>query len=371
MTKVIASVTNDLSTDQRVHKVCTTLLTAKYEVLLVGRKLRNSLDIDRPYETKRMRLMVNSGLVFYALYNIRLFFFLLSKRCDIILANDLDTLLACYTAAKIKAVPVIYDTHEYFCGMPELASRPFARSVWRGIESCLFPKLHTVITVNESVADLYKNEYNKDLIVIKNYPLAIEPTSIKSKEALGIPAETRVILYQGAVNVNRGLEEAVEAMQWIDNAVLVIVGGGNAFPSLEKMVASQAHSDRIILKGWLPFPELIHFTMNADVGLAIEKDDSLNYKYSLSNKVFDYIHSELPILSSRLVENEQIMARWEIGAFIDNHEPKHIGKKLTYMLSDETARSIWAKNLIAAKKAYSWEHQKDDLLNAYRDALVR
>jgi glycosyltransferase involved in cell wall biosynthesis len=369
MTKVIASVTNDLSTDQRVHKVCTTLLAAKYEVLLVGRKLRKSPDIDRPYETKRLCLLFNSGFLFYAFYNIRLFFFLLSKRCDIVLANDLDTLLACYTAAKLKGVPVIYDTHEYFCGMPELTNKPFARSVWRGIERCIFPKLETVITVNQSVADLYKEEYNTELTVIRNYPMTTEQRSFKSKEALGIPSGTRVILYQGAVNVDRGLEEAVEAMQWIENAVLVIVGGGNAFQSLEKLVAAQEYSDRIILRGWLPFTELIDYTAHADIGLAIEKGNNLNYKYSLSNKLFDYIQSGLPILSSRLVENERLMAKWEIGTFIDNHEAKHISRQISYMLSDEGQRTMWKENLEKAKQAYTWEGQQAEMLAVYDTVL--
>jgi len=369
MTKVIASVTNDLSTDQRVHKVCTTLQAAKYEVLLVGRKLRKSPDIDRPYETKRLCLLFNSGFLFYAFYNIRLFFFLLSQRCDIILANDLDTLLACYTAARIKGIPVIYDTHEYFCGMPELTSRPFAKSVWRGIERCIFPKLDKIITVNQSVADLYKKEYNKELTVIRNYPLTTGQRSFKSKEALGIPPGARVILYQGAVNVDRGLEEAVQAMQWIDNAVLVIVGGGNAFQSVEKLVAAQEHSDRIMLQGRLPFTELTHYTVNADIGLAIEKDNNLNYKYSLSNKVFDYIQSGVPILSSRLVENERLMTKWGIGAFIDNHEAEHIARQISYMLSDEGQRTIWIENLKKAKQAYNWESQQAEMLAIYEMAL--
>ncbi|MBL4578570.1 MAG: glycosyltransferase [Flavobacteriales bacterium] len=365
MTRVIASVTNDLSIDQRLHKVCSTLSDAGYEVLLVGRKFKDSPAIRRPYQTKRMRLLFNRGALFYAAYNFRLFFFLLFKRCDILVANDLDTLLANYCAAKIKGVPLIYDSHEYFCGMPELSDRPFVRSVWRGIERSIFPKLKCVITVNQSVADLYHNEYGKEVHVVKNYPMGEVQQEIKSKSALGLPDDKHLILYQGAVNLNRGLEEAVQAMQWVDNAILLIIGNGNSFSNLKKVISSCDHRDRIMLKGWLPFEELIHYTKNADVGLAIEKDSSLNYKYSLSNKLFDYIHSGLPILSSRLVENERIISEYEVGAFIDNHDPQHIASQLGFMLSDSAHRDIWTTNLKEAKAAYKWENQVPDLMRLY------
>src|SRR5689334_7627700 len=95
--KVIISVTSDLVTDQRVHKVSQTLHNNGYDVLLVGRKLPTSLPMDeRKYRTKRFKLWFHKTALFYLNYNLRLFFFLLFKRTDILLANDLDTLPANY-----------------------------------------------------------------------------------------------------------------------------------------------------------------------------------------------------------------------------------------------------------------------------------
>src|SRR5687768_9535502 len=116
---VILSVTSDLVTDQRVHKVAQTLSNNNYRVLLVGRKLANSLPMDqRTYRTKRFRLWFSKGPLFYANYNIRLFFFLLFSKADILLANDLDTLAANYLVSVIRNKPLVYDSHEYFTGVP-------------------------------------------------------------------------------------------------------------------------------------------------------------------------------------------------------------------------------------------------------------
>ena len=169
MPKIIVSVTNDLVTDNRVDKVCRFLVNQGFDVILVGRKLKNSLTLsDRPYQTKRMRLMFTKGALFYAEFNLRLFFYLLFKGATHQLSNDLDTLLANYLAAKIRGRKLIYDTHELYTEVPELMSRPRVKRIWERIEGWIFPKLNKVYTVNDSIADFYSKKYMKNVLVVRN-----------------------------------------------------------------------------------------------------------------------------------------------------------------------------------------------------------
>ena len=120
----IVAVTNDLTTDQRVHRTCKTLTGLGYRVTLVGRRLRDSLTLaGREYETERMRLVFDKGPLFYAEYNIRLFFLLLLRKSSLIVTNDTDTLAAGFLASKIRRIPQLHDCHEYFRGVPELVGR--------------------------------------------------------------------------------------------------------------------------------------------------------------------------------------------------------------------------------------------------------
>ena len=154
--KIIVSVTNDLTYDQRVGKVCMSLHNQGYEICLVGRLLKDSAQIDRPYSVKRFKLLFNQGFLFYAFFNLRLFIFLLFSKGDIYHANDLDTLLANWLASKIKKKKLVYDTHEYFTGVPEIQDRPSVKKVWEAIEKKIFPTLKHVFTVNSSIAVLMK-----------------------------------------------------------------------------------------------------------------------------------------------------------------------------------------------------------------------
>ena len=196
MKRAIVSVINDLATDQRVARMCSVLNEdLQYDVLLIGRKLKDSLPLNRPYKTKRLRLLFIKGPFFYAEYNFRLFWVLLFAKSNLLVANDLDTLLPNFLVSKIKKKSLVYDTHEYFTGVPELENRNTVRKIWQAIEKFVFPKLQNVITVNDSIANLYKKQYNLDLTVVRNIPaLRKNHIPIKSKEILNIPIDKKILI---------------------------------------------------------------------------------------------------------------------------------------------------------------------------------
>ncbi|MCD4737060.1 MAG: glycosyltransferase [Bacteroidales bacterium] len=367
MKKVLISVTNDLVTDQRVNKVCLTLLEMGFEVKLVGRKKKDSLSIQkRAYQTKRMRLLWTKGPLFYAGFNIRLFCLLLVTKFDLLVANDLDTLLANYLAHKIKRKPIVYDSHEYYTETPEVINRKFVRNTWLSIEKWIFPKLKDVITVSDSIASEYSKKYNIPVKVIRNLPLKLKRTSGRNRNNLNLPDDKKILILQGSgINIQRGAEELVEAMQFLDGYLLLIVGGGDVIKILKEKSSELQLSDKIKFTGKVPFSELVDYTTNADLGITIDKDICLNYRYSLPNKIFDYIQAGIPVLASELVEVRKIIRQYDIGDFIQNHEPIHIADSIRRIFSDPVQLGTWKKNTKKAAEELCWENEKIKLLEIY------
>ena len=359
MKTAIVSVTNDLTTDQRVHRTCTALSGLGYRVVLVGRHLRHSKPLaPRSYATERMRLLFDKGPLFYAEYNLSLFFYLLLRKADLIVTNDLDTLPAGWFASVLKRIPVVHDCHEYFRGVPELVGRRFTARVWKYFEDLIFPKLKYIMAVNESIASIYSNEYKKPVKVMRNVPFRKEPCNRDKTGIPGVSAENKVIMYQGAVNIGRGLEEAVLAMKETrKEANLVIAGIGDISRKLEEMVKQEGLAERVIFLGQVPFQELHQYTCCADIGLSIEKDLGINYQNCLPNKFLDYIQARVPVLVSPFHEMKQVVEKYDIGEFITGHEPAYLAERFNAMLGNETALARYREGAGRAAQELCWENE--------------
>ena len=368
MKRVIVSVINDLVTDQRVNKSCLALQKAGYEVLLVGRKQRKSPPMDeRPYASHRMKLLFEKGPLFYAEYNIRLFFFLLFHRANLLLSNDLDTILPNYYISKLKRCKMVFDSHEYFTETPELVGRPKVQKVWKIIEGKVVPKLDEMITVCDSIADLFREQYGVKCHVIRNIPprKALPPRG--DKMALGLPADKHLLILQGSgINIQRGAEELVQAMALLDDCFLMIIGGGDVLPTLKQMVEELHITDRVRFFPRMPYAQMMSYTQLAELGFCLDKDTNLNYRFSLPNKLFDFIQAGVPIVASHLTEIEKIIRQYDLGMFIDNHQPATIAATIREALTDEERRARWKGNLAVAARDLCWENEEQKLLEIYK-----
>ncbi|GHU67145.1 glycosyl transferase [Bacteroidia bacterium] len=357
--KITVSVTNDLVTDQRVHKVCNTLIQNGYYVKLIGRKFRKSANINREYNTHRMRLFFNRSFLFYAEYNVRLFFYLLFDKADIYLSNDTDTLVANYLASKIRRKSLVFDAHEMFPEMPEVIHRPLVKAVWTGIENWIFPRLKHCYTVCLSIADIYNQKYGINMQVVRNIPVS-KFVKISAKDA-AIPKtpNTKILLYQGAVNIGRGIEWVIDAMPYLEDCVFYVVGSGDILAKLKRKVRSMQLEEKVIFTGRVPFEQLPAYTACADIGINLLENRGLNYYYSLPNRIFDFIRAHIPVLSVDFPEIRRIVAEYDIGTLIDRHEPLFLVAIIQKML-------VQTKNEIGfghANIELTWEREAEVLLD--------
>jgi len=365
--KAVVSVTNDLYTDQRVHKVCTFLVKQGYEVTLVGRKQKTSIALPpREYATKRMKLLFETGAKFYAFFNLRLFFYLLFHKADVLVANDLDTLLANFMASKFKRnCELVYDSHEYFTEVPELKSRPKIQKIWLKIEQMIFPKLSKVYTVNDSIAKIYSNLYQKDVKVVRNISPLWEGNFIQSKKELGIPENKNLIILQGAgINIDRGAEEAVEAMQYVD-AVLMIVGSGDVIEVLKNRVKTLQLEEKVLFFGRKPYDIMMNYTFHASIGLTLDKPTNLNYKLSLPNKVFDYMHTSTAIVATNIKEVANVVQTNNIGEVLTEFTVKNLASTIQTLFNDNERLALYHKNCHLASQKENWEKETEILALIY------
>ncbi len=369
MKRIYIAVINDLATDQRVRRVAHLLLDQEMDVTCIGRKLKHSPELDDVrFKYRRFQMLLTKGPFFYAFFNLRLLVTLLFvRKPGLIISNDLDTLPAAFTASKIRRVPLIYDSHELFTQVPELIERKRVQAIWKGIESFYLPRVKYALTVSYPIAEIYRRLYKTRFKVVRNVPEMKKPERNiwVRKEYDG----KSIIIYQGALNVGRGLELMIRTMEFIDNAVFVIAGAGDIETELQALVEEKGLADRIIFKGRLLPGELSQLTMSADLGISLEEDLGLNYRYALPNKLFDYIQCRIPVLCSALPEMSRIVETYGIGISTGEKDPEILSGIVRYML-EESNEGAWKDALNRAAEQLCWENESQVYLDLLHESGV-
>lgn len=364
MARIILFATTDLVSDQRVHRSASALLQEGHEVLTIGRKLFNTPKCADPkYKVKRFRMLFRKGFLFYFFFNVRIFFYLLFHRFDLACSNDLDTLLGCRLGCFFKGKTLVYDSHEYFTETPELIGRPITKGIWNVIERLCLKNVKYAYTVSQGIADEYNKKYGIKMEVIRNLPLRNENFGHKSVRP--------TIIYQGALNKGRGLELAIEMIYNLPCYYLMIVGAGDLEVKLRRRVIELNLIDRVEFRGRVPYEKLHALTSKAWMGISLEEDLGLSYRYALPNKLFDYIQAQIAVLVSDLPEMSRIVEKYDIGIVAKTRDPKELANLIADFFENKDRRERTIDNLIAANNQLIWENEQSKLVELYKKALAK
>lgn len=345
-----------------MQRICTTLAAQGYAVTLVGRKLSASLPLtERKYKQRRIQCWFNKGKLFYAEFNLRLFFFVLFRKADALCAIDLDTMMANYYVSRLKRVTRIYDAHELFTEMKEVITRPRIHRVWLGIEKKYVPKFQHGYTVSEGIAVELNRRYGVRYASIRNMPV-LHDLQVQA------PRET-FILYQGAVNEARGFEALIPALRQVDCPV-VICGDGNFMPQLKQLIRENGLENKITLTGMLPPDELRRISQQAYAGIAIAEKEGLNQYLALPNKFFDYIHAGLPQVTMNFPEYRAINDKYEVALLIDTPDITSVAAALNNLLHDTVLYERLKANCMKARLELNWQQEEKKLAAFYQDLFT-
>lgn len=364
--KIIASVINNYEGDQRVQKVANSLQKFGFEIEVVATNLRGNPKLNFPYKVHVLELSREKGMAMYAEFNWKLFQKLLSitKDGDILLANDVDAVLPNYLVSKIKKVELVFDSHEIFSEAPTLYNRPMRKAIWKFIERFTLPNIQHFYTVSNGYADWFEKEYGKRAVIIRNVPniTPLLDTELKIQLPELKPGE-KVLIYQGVINFSRGIDKMIEAMQFVNNVQLWIIGNGPKKAEFEGLTTQLNLQDKVKFLGSIPPSQLKLVTPKADLGLSLEEDYGISYRYALPNKIFDYTHAGIPILGTYLPEIKQTIEEFGIGKTISTHDPKEIAELIQEMLTE--GKAPYQENLAKAAQVFNWENEEDKLREIY------
>lgn len=361
---IIFTVTNDLSYDQRMHRICGALASQGHEVLLVGRALPHSIPLeDKGFRQKRLRCFLNKGFPFYAEYNLRLFFFLLFASCDAVCSIDLDTLPAGCFATLLRRKKRVFDAHEYFTEVPEVVDRPFVKGFWEMVARVCLPFYKHAYTVGPGLAGIFEKKYGLKFGVVRNVPDPSpgHPTGVRDRRS---PAPG--LLYVGALNEARGIETALQAMQYLDNVELWLAGEGDLSDRLRQMAAELGVEKKVTFLGYVKPDDLRILTPRAWLGLNLLENRGLSYYYSLANKFFASVQAGVPVLTMDFPEYRALNEQYEVAILLDELTPEKVVGAINKLLTDNNLYERLRQNCLAAREEWNWQKEEQVLLNIWK-----
>lgn len=370
--KIFFTVTNDLVFDQRMQRICSSMVTFGYDVTLVGREMPDSPPLPvMPFKQFRISLHKQSGKLFYLEFNYKLYRYLLSQQMDAICAVDLDTIVPVYRASRKMGIPRMYDAHEFFTEMIEVKRRPHIHFIWKKVEKWLVPKFFHGYTVGQAIANDLKKLYGVDYALIRNVPHYADPLDAntplpeiirKIMEAFNnqCPSPAPFIFYQGALNEGRALLPMLEAMKTV-NARMLMAGSGNMENEVKNFILQNGLEEKVYLCGNVPPPLLKYLTAQCYAGVTLYDAFSKNQYYSLGNKFFDYIMARKPQVCVNYPEYAAILKQFPVAVPIANTETTTIALSLNNLLQDDVLYKNLQTACESAAKTLNWEKEAEML----------
>ncbi|MCZ2222521.1 MAG: glycosyltransferase [Chitinophagales bacterium] len=357
MQKIAFTVTNDLSYDQRMQRICNSLSEQGYVVTLIGRQLKTSKPLPQfNFSTQRLSCWFNKGFLFYTEYNIRLFFYLLFHNYHCYCAIDLDTIIPNYFVSILKGRKRVYDAHELFSEQKEVITRPIIHFVWITIEKIFVPLFKKGYTVNNFIKEELKRRYRVEYEVIRNIPIKKDYSIIENNQ------QEKFIIYQGAVNEGRSFETLIPAMRYVD-CKLLICGEGNFFERTKQLISQFNLQNKIELRGYVNPTELNKITPTALFGLTLFERTGLNQYYSLSNRFFDYIMAGIPQICVGYPEYKLINDEYNIALLINDVDETTLVQAMNMLLNDKELYTQLQQNCLKAREHLHWENEEKKLID--------
>jgi glycosyltransferase involved in cell wall biosynthesis len=287
----------------------------------------------------------------------------LAEAADVYHCHDLNTLWIGHVCKTKTGARLIYDSHELQTERSRMGYWWKRWALWN--ERRWLPSADALIVASPPWIDHLRRLYGAvpdPAVAVINVP---EKTAVVARDLrpdLGLAPGTPILLYQGSIQENRGIEPAIDAVELLDGVVLVIVGYGYYRNSLEDMVNKRGLADRVRFFGPIPNDELLHWTASADVGLCNIVNASLSYYTTLPNKLFEYMMSEVPILGSDSPGIGVVVDETGTGEIVDPVDPQSLATATEKILADPEPYRAACR---VASERYNWEVESRALLGVY------
>ena len=287
---------------------------------------------------------------------------------DIIHANDLNALIPAFLASRKLHCKLVYDSHEINVENYTTEGRSSIANVMKAVEQYLVKRVDLMVCVSHAAADYFASTYGiSKPMVVTNCSLRKETLTEEPQKHPGFEVINHGQFYPG-----RGYEEMVEAAELVKgfpDIHICVRGFGKLEESMRKQVKDK-QLDQFIFYPPVNVEQLIPEAARSHVGVAITKPVCLNFKLSVSNKLFEYAAAGLPVIMSDIPEHRYLNEKYNFGLILPDNTPQSLVDAVLQLYQDRELYQQLAANSKRMSQEVNWENEFARLIHAEKEMLV-
>jgi glycosyltransferase involved in cell wall biosynthesis len=284
---------------------------------------------------------------------------------SVVHCHDLIPLPIAATIARRTGAKLVYDAHELETEATGLSPR--RQKLARRLEQRYMPRVNATITVSPSIVSWYQQAYpGVPVTLLRNIPeqLSLDAPPAPLRSTLGVPEDALLFLHVGGLQQGRSIPTLLDAFAQAGiRHHLAFLGDG---PLRADVIAAAGRQRNVHWVAPVPPTEVVRHMAGADVGVSLIEDVSLSYQYCLPNKLFESLAAGVPVLSSDLPDQSELLRSVDGGWLIEPRIGPLVERLRT--LDRETVARV-AADLPARTRHLTWENESRALLDLYRGLL--
>ncbi|WP_127507182.1 glycosyltransferase [Paenibacillus humicus] len=313
---------------------------------------------------RKSRGFINKSLIFLQMVRLGL-----KKKYDLYHSNDLNTLPQGYLCSRIwRKSKLVYDSHEV-----QTSRTGYNSPIYGMAERFLVKRVDVMIAENHTRAKYTEQLYGIYPNVVHNYPEISRPeesSQVNLHELLDIPLHEPILLYQGGIQIGRGLDKIIKAVPLFDRGVVVMIGDGKIKPELVAMVRERGLEQKVRFLPKVPVEDLLHYTKNAYLGFQVLNNICFNHYSASSNKLFEYMMSGVPVVACSFPEIQRVVEGEQIGVCVDSHSPESIAGGVNRLLGDVQLYKSGKENSLKSRQKFNWKSEKESFIKIYKEVII-
>jgi len=379
--RIVIIVSHPYREDPQLRKEARTLVGAGFNVRVIAWD-RKRVGAKRQHvegvEVVDIRLQGTFGVGGY-LHGLKtLWYWVLAMRqllanrdWDAVHCQDLNTLLPGYLAGQFAKKPVVFDAHDPYPEMLELAQPGLIHWALRTLEAFLCRRVDYIITVNQLMAQRFRSLTSRPIQIVYNYP---EKSLFRAEESVPRPKGRFVVGRIGSIQPGTGLEETIEAIGKIQNGCqikLLLVGRVASAYRDEFQKLSAPLAEQVELTGFVDPQAVVDYYRRMDLSVMLYRPTPI-FRYLSPMKLFESMAMGVPVVASDIGEVRKVVEAYHCGVVLRGFDSDELARVIEKLMSNpELRRRMGANGIKAVQEELNWEKESQKLVGFYKSLLSR